>query len=109
MKRLAPRPLRSALEAVVGQAAPAGILARAQRLWPEVAGSAVAAESEPVSEREGVLTVRCSSAVWAQELEFLAPDLRARLNAALGPDGEIRELRFTAAPRRPSAQRRRDS
>jgi predicted nucleic acid-binding Zn ribbon protein len=102
VKRLAPRPLKVALEAAVGAAAPAGILPRAQRLWPELAGAAVAAESEPVSERDGVLTVRCNSAVWAQELEFLAPDICERLNAALGPEGQIRELRFSAAPRRPA-------
>ena len=99
MKRLAPRPLKEALEAVTASAAPAGILARAQRLWPEVAGAVVAAESEPVAEREGVLSVRCTSAVWAQELELLGPDIGARLNAALAPDGPVRELRFTVAAR----------
>jgi predicted nucleic acid-binding Zn ribbon protein len=109
MNRRAPRPLRSALEAAVGHSAPAGILPRAQQLWPEVAGAAVGAESEPVAEREGVLEVGCSSAVWAQELELLGPDIRARLNAALGPEIQIRELRFTAAPRRPAGRRRRDS
>ncbi|MFL5517153.1 MAG: DciA family protein [Gemmatimonadales bacterium] len=109
MKRLAPRHLRSALEAAVGTAEPAGLLARVQRLWPEAAGSAVAAESEPVSERDGVVTVHCQSAVWAQELEFLGPEIRARLNAAIAPGGEIRELRFTAAPRRPPRQRERGS
>ena len=99
MRRLAPRPLKSALEAVAEEAAPAGVLPRAQRLWQEVAGEVVAAESEPVAEREGVLSVRCSTAVWAQELELLAPDIRARLNAALAPAGPVRELRFTVARR----------
>jgi predicted nucleic acid-binding Zn ribbon protein len=99
MKRLAPRPLKDALEAVTTAAAPAGILARAQQLWPEVAGVVVAAESEPVSERGGVLSVRCTSAVWAQELELLAPDIRTRLNGALAPDGTVSELRFTVAER----------
>ena len=99
MKRLAPRPLKEALEAVTAGAAPAGILAQAQRLWPEVAGDVVAAESEPVAERDGVLSVRCTSAVWAQELELLGPDIGARLNAALAPDGAVRELRFTVAAR----------
>jgi predicted nucleic acid-binding Zn ribbon protein len=95
VRRLAPRPLKAALEAVAGSAAPAGLLPRAQRLWGQVAGEAVAAESEPISEREGVLTVRCGSAVWAQELELLAPDIKARLNEALASEGEVRELRFT--------------
>ena len=109
MKRLAPRPLRDALEAVTADAAPAGILARAQQLWPEVAGAVVAAESEPVSERGGVLSVRCTSAVWAQELELLAPDIRARLNVALASEGTVSELRFTAARRPPRGQPRANS
>jgi predicted nucleic acid-binding Zn ribbon protein len=99
VKRLAPRPLRDALEAVTAGAAPAGILARAQQLWPEVAGAVVAAESEPVSERGGILSVRCTSAVWAQELELLGPDIRARLNSALASEGTVSELRFTVAER----------
>jgi predicted nucleic acid-binding Zn ribbon protein len=53
----------------------------------------VAAESEPVSERAGVVTVACRSAVWAQELELLAPDLLARLNGRL-ESGRVTRLRF---------------
>jgi predicted nucleic acid-binding Zn ribbon protein len=104
VKRVAPRPLREALEAVTATAAPAGVLARAQQLWPEVAGTVVAAESEPVAERDGVLNVRCASAVWAQELELLAPDIRARLNAALAPGEPVRELRFTVSAGRRGRQ-----
>jgi predicted nucleic acid-binding Zn ribbon protein len=108
VKRLAPRPLKQALEAFASDAEPMGVLARAQRLWPEIAGAAVAAETEPVGEREGVLTVRCESAIWAQELELLGPDIRARLNAALAPADEVRELRFTLAGSAATARRRRN-
>jgi predicted nucleic acid-binding Zn ribbon protein len=108
VKRLAPRPLRQALEAVTRDAEPVGVLAGAQRLWPEIAGAAVAAETEPVGVREGVLTVRCESAIWAQELELLGPDIRARLNAALGPADAVRELRFTLAGNAASRPRRRN-
>ena len=83
MRRLAPRPLRAALEGALPDAAPAGLLARVQAAWPEVAGATVAAEAEPVSERAGTVTVACRSAVWAQELELLGGDLAGRLNAAL--------------------------
>jgi predicted nucleic acid-binding Zn ribbon protein len=68
-----------------------------QALWPEVAGPAVAAEAEPVSERSGVVTVACRAAVWANELELLGGDLRGRLNARLtGPSegGPVAGLRF---------------
>jgi hypothetical protein len=43
-----------------------------------------------------VLTVSCEAAVWAQELELIAPELIPRLNAALGADA-IRELRCRTA------------
>jgi predicted nucleic acid-binding Zn ribbon protein len=97
VRRLAPRPLRRALDDVLDRSAPAGLLARAQAVWPEVAGSVVAEESSPVSEHGGTITVACRSAVWAQELELMAGDLTARLNARLGPaagEAPIAALRF---------------
>jgi predicted nucleic acid-binding Zn ribbon protein len=84
MRRLAPRPLRRALDDALAEAAPPGLLARVQAVWPEVAGAVIAEESTPVSEREGTVTVGCRSAVWAHELELLGGDLVARLNARLG-------------------------
>jgi predicted nucleic acid-binding Zn ribbon protein len=83
VRRLAPRHLSSALGAAVEGATPAGLLARVQGSWAEAAGPAVAAASQPVSEREGVVTVACESAVWAQELELLKGDLERRLDARL--------------------------
>jgi predicted nucleic acid-binding Zn ribbon protein len=97
MRRLAPRPLRVALEQVSREVAPAGLLAQVQSRWADVTGSVVAAESEPVSEREGAVTVRCSSAVWAQELELLSRDLLERLNAAIESPEAVRSLRFVVA------------
>lgn len=93
MRRRAPEPFAGALREAIAQAAPDTLLARVQALWPEVAGRAIAAESEPVSEREGTVTVACSGAVWAHELTLLAPDLVERLNTRL--DGlRVRSLRF---------------
>jgi predicted nucleic acid-binding Zn ribbon protein len=96
VRRRAPRPLAVALEGVVGRAEPATLLARAQGVWADTAGPGLAAFAEPVSERDGVLTVACESAVWAQELELLSADLLVRLNAALeGPgDPPLARLRF---------------
>jgi predicted nucleic acid-binding Zn ribbon protein len=84
VRRLAPRPLRRALDDALEGSAPAGLLPRVQAVWAEVAGAVVAEESAPVSEREGTVTVACRSAVWAQELELLADDLTGRLNARIG-------------------------
>jgi predicted nucleic acid-binding Zn ribbon protein len=101
VKRLAPRPLAAALDEVVRASSPPTLLARAQVAWPEVAGRAVAAAATPVSEREGILTVACESAVWAEELQLLAPDLLARLNARVGADagGPLSRLRFVIGSR----------
>ena len=78
------------------------LLAAVQETWPGVAGDAVAAEASPVSERDGVVTVACRSATWAQELDLLQSELLERLNAAIsvadpeGPEAPISGLRFTA-------------
>ena len=88
MRRPGPRPLAAALEQVARASAPATTLARVQACWDEVAGPVVAAEARPASEKGGILTLRCESAVWAQELELLSGDLLRRLNEALaGPSG----------------------
>ncbi len=97
MRRLAPRRLDGALARVTSGLAPATTLARVQGVWKEAAGPLVAEEAQPVSERDGVVTVACRSAVWAQELELLSPDLLARLATEIGeaPGGApLRGLRF---------------
>jgi predicted nucleic acid-binding Zn ribbon protein len=84
--------LSVALEDLNSTLAPATTLARVQELWERTTGPAIAAAAIPTAERDGVLTVRCAAAVWAQELDLMAVDLLPRLNSALG--GEvIRELR----------------
>ena len=87
MRRPAPRPLAAALADMTRESAPAGPLASVQACWEQVAGPVVAAEAEPVSERDGTLTIACRSATWANELQLLGPDLLERLNAALAGRG----------------------
>ena len=93
MRRLAPKPLARLLAETLPQSAPPTLLARAQAAWPAAVGEVIAAESAPVSEREGTLTIGCSSAVWAQELELLSGELIGPLNDALGGP-RVRRLRF---------------
>jgi predicted nucleic acid-binding Zn ribbon protein len=88
-----PRPLAEALARVVAAAAPATTIARVQGCWETVVGAVIAAESDPVAEREGVVTVRCHSAVWANELELLSAGLVEGLNEALGGQS-VAALRF---------------
>lgn len=95
MRRRAPRPVSEALESLTRQLAPATGLAAIQSVWTEAVGPAVAAEARPVSERGGTLTVACRSAVWAHELDLMAPELTERLNDALG-ERRVEALRCTA-------------
>jgi predicted nucleic acid-binding Zn ribbon protein len=95
-RRRAPVPLAGAIEALTRRLEPDTALAAIQRAWPAVVGEVIAEECEPRSERGGVVTVVCRSAVWAQELTFMAPDLVARLNEALGTS-RVTELRCRAA------------
>jgi predicted nucleic acid-binding Zn ribbon protein len=92
VSRVAPRALAMALEQLTGTLAPASTLARVQEVWERAAGPAIAASARPTAERDGVLTVTCAAAVWAQELDLMGAQLIPRLNDALGAE-RIIELR----------------
>jgi predicted nucleic acid-binding Zn ribbon protein len=92
VSRPAPRALGAALRELTDTLAPASTLARVQEVWEGAVGPAIAASARPTAERDGVLTVTCAAAVWAQELDLMAGELIPRLNAALGVE-RIRELR----------------
>jgi len=96
VRRPAPRPLTAALDGLALALAPATTLARVQQVWEPTAGPAIAAAARPTAERDGVLTVTCEAAVWAQELHLMAGDLVPALNAAIGAQA-IRELRCRTA------------
>jgi len=99
MRRREPRPAGRAVAALAERLAPLTLLADVQRVWPEAVGEVVAAQAEPTGDREGVLLVTCSSAVWAQELDLMAPELVGRLNTLLNAD-RVRALRCrTVSPR----------
>ena len=95
--RRAPRRLGSALRPARARARPKTLLAAVQESWAGIAGKAIAAESEPVAERDGVITVACRSATWAQELEFLSGQILPRIRENLPAGTVLEELRFTAS------------
>jgi predicted nucleic acid-binding Zn ribbon protein len=84
MNKRAPRPLSVALAGLSATLAPATTLARVQEIWGAAVGPAVEVAARPISERDGVLTVLCSAAVWSQELNLMATELVRRLNDRLG-------------------------
>jgi predicted nucleic acid-binding Zn ribbon protein len=84
-----------AVERVRDDLTPQTLLAEVQRVWPEAVGAAIAAEAHPEAERSGVLTVSCSAAVWAHELDLMAPVILESLSKALGGE-RIKRLRCVA-------------
>jgi predicted nucleic acid-binding Zn ribbon protein len=92
LHRRAPRPLSSALLQLQGRVAPQTVLAEVQRLWPELVGRVIAAEAEPVGERAGIVTINCSGAVWAAELDGDSEVILGRLNEHL-THGHVSRLR----------------
>jgi predicted nucleic acid-binding Zn ribbon protein len=96
-RRTGPRPFAPALERVADGLMPATLLAEVQRAWPAVAGTRLAEVAEPVSERDGVVTVACGSAVWAQELDLLSERVVTALNERLGRPA-VHRLRALATP-----------
>lgn len=94
--RRRPRPLAEILPQLRARLAPTTLLADVQTRWEEAAGAEVAREAQPVAERAGVVTVRCSSAVWASELSMMSPRLLESLNENRLKDAPaVVELRFT--------------
>jgi predicted nucleic acid-binding Zn ribbon protein len=83
-RRGAPRPFAPALERTAAAVMPRTLLAEVQKAWPAAAGDQLAAVATPVSEHGGVVRVRCGSAVWAQQLDLLAPRVVAAINRELG-------------------------
>ncbi len=99
MRRSAPRSASHAVRALAERVAPATGLAAVQRVWDDAVGATLATHARPTGEAQGVVTVTCSSAAWAQELDLMAPTVTARLNAALGAE-TVRSLRCQTVPAR---------
>ena len=94
-KRRAPRPVAEALRLAVEPLAPATTLGAVQAVWADAVGDAIAAEATPVAERDGVITVACRSATWAQELDLLGDRTLKKLASELPAGVEVAALRFT--------------
>ena len=97
MRRRGPRPLGLALDALTADLEPPTLLAAVQRVWASAAGETFAAHAQPVAERAGAITVACSSAVYAQELDLFSERVVTRLNEALGRPA-VTALRPQARP-----------
>jgi predicted nucleic acid-binding Zn ribbon protein len=94
-----PRPVAHAVEQLRHTLTPPTLLAKVQECWDRATGPSIAEEASPTSEREGIVTVGCRSAVWCAELEMLSSTLLAQLNEALPAGVQVRGLRFVTKPR----------
>ena len=95
-RRRAPRPAGEAFRVAREQVAPKTGLAAVQAAWSEALGERLAEVATPVSERAGTLTVECTDAVWAQELDLMQEQLLQRLREELG-ERAPEALRFRVA------------
>lgn len=95
-RRPAPRPAAQALRTALGRAAPKTRLAAVQAVWEDVVGARLAAAAQPVSDRDGALTVVCEDSVWAEELDLMQGELLRALRDRLGATAP-QSLRFRVA------------
>ena len=92
-----PRPLGDALSAAIAPLAPDTLLGAVQSAWARAVGERLAAQATPVSERDGVITVACRSATWAQELDLLAAEILEKVRSELPEGADLQGLRFSVA------------
>ncbi len=59
-------------------------LYRALEVWDDTVGAQIAANTEPVAIRRGVLEVKVSNHGWLQQLQFLKPEIVEKLNRRIG-------------------------
>jgi len=67
--------------------------ARAYAAWARASGDQVASGARPRHFARGVLTVECSSSVWANELTYLSGQLLRRMDE-LAPGHPVKRFRF---------------
>jgi len=104
-----PKRLGDILSAALGRMATSD-QARAYAAWARAAGGQVASGARPRHFSRGVLTVECTSSVWANELTYLGGQILRRMDE-IAPGHPVKRFRFVierAAPRQeegpPAAQ-----
>ena len=90
-----PRQLAEAIARFRRETAPPTLLGSVQAAWARAVGEAIADQAIPATDRDGVITVRCRSGVWAAELTMLSGELAAQVNQALPEGRQVKALRFT--------------
>jgi hypothetical protein len=94
-KRKAPEQIGGPLLSIIDRFDPQGHfdIVRLVKVWPQVAGEAIARRTEIASLKFHVAVIKISSPMWIQELSLMKPQILERLRAALGNDS-VRDIRF---------------
>lgn len=94
-----PVAVADALQGYLSRAGLAGRVAQAQVVpdWPRLVGAPIAAVTRPESVgADGTLFVRVSTSAWMTELQLMAPDIMAKVNAGRGA-GRVKTIRWLLA------------
>jgi predicted nucleic acid-binding Zn ribbon protein len=98
-RRGRPTAVADVVQAVLTRAGLAERVARAQVVaeWPRLVGPQVAAVTAPESVTpDGTLFVRVATSAWMTELQLMAPQILAAVNAGRGA-GRIKTIRWLLA------------
>jgi predicted nucleic acid-binding Zn ribbon protein len=102
MRKASPHALGETIRQLRDQAQPATLLAAVQASWRTAVGDHIAEQAWPVRDRDGVITVECRAATWAQELDLLQDELVERVNSQLG-EARVSRLRMIVGDGNPPA------
>lgn len=97
-----PQRVTAAVGAAIAASSPRTALAAVQACWREAVGEETARRAQPVSERDGTVTIACESSTWAHELDLMGEPILERLKAAIAKAPRedetpvVQKLRFTA-------------
>ncbi len=73
-------------------------LLRVWDLWKDAVGDRIAANASPAAFKGKTLLVHVSNSTWLHHLRFMEMDLMAKLNDAMGGQGEVQKLQFKIGP-----------
>jgi hypothetical protein len=74
-------------------------VARLTKAWPEVVGERLAEATTPVSLEAGCLVVRAADGPWGSQARYLATEIQARADEALG-GGVVTSIRIVVGDTR---------
>ena len=73
--------------------APQYVRWRLEQAWPDLAGKTIAENSRPANYIRGTLYLAVKHPVWIQQLQFVADELKKKVNAFAGEEW-VQEIKF---------------